>query len=121
VDAKGARLVARLVVPDDAQALVGLRRAERVRCACRPELGRCAGLVAPFSLRDADLGDRLSLSEWDLAEGAAEVAREVEGNDLVDDQAAVCGDLDDDVRARQREGLGGRVSGEDERRGNRRG
>ena len=104
-------------MPDDAQALVGLRRPERVRRTRRPELGRGAGLIAAVSLRNRDLGGRLAVVERDLAEGPAEVPQEVERDDLVDDQAPVGVDLDDDVRARQREGLGGCVSGEDERRG----
>jgi hypothetical protein len=102
-------------VPDDPQALVRLGRAKRARSARGAQLGRRPGFVARFPFRDDDVADRLAFPERDLPEGAREVAREVERDRLVDVEAPVLSDLDDDVRRRQREELGGCVSGKDER------
>jgi hypothetical protein len=71
------------------------------------------------SLGDADLVDGLALPQRDVAVGAAEVAVERERDVLGDGKAPVAPDLDDDVRARQRERLRGGVSGERERAQNR--
>ena len=115
MDAEASLLGLRPVVPDDPHALVGLGRPERAGLAGRPELRRGAGAVLDVVLRDRDLVDRLAVAERDLAEGAAVVTVEREGDHLVDDQRPVRRDPDDDVRGRQRERLRGGVPGERER------
>jgi hypothetical protein len=61
------------------------------------------------------LVDRLAVAQRDLPERAGELAVEGEREDLVDDQAAVACDLDDDVRLRDRERLRRRLARERER------
>jgi hypothetical protein len=68
------------------------------------------------ALRDRDLVECLALAQRHLPERAAEAADEVERDQLVDDEAAVTPDLDDDLCRREREGLRGGVPGERERR-----
>jgi hypothetical protein len=72
------------------------------------------------SLGDRDLVERLALPQGHLPERAAEAAEEVERDQLVDDEAAVALDLDDDLRRRECERLRGGVPGERERRQERR-
>ncbi len=102
-DREGAHLGARAVVPDDAQPLAGDRRAEGPRVAGRAELGGGAGPVGDLALRDRHAVDRLAAYDGDLAEAAAEVAREVVGDSLLDEERAVRGDPHGDVSRRQRE------------------
>jgi hypothetical protein len=103
-------------VPDDAHAFVRTRRPEAAGRVGALQLRAGPGRVLDVPLRDGDLVEPLAVAERDLAEGAAEVARELEGDQLVDEQAAVLGDLDRDVGGRQRERLRGGVPGERERR-----
>jgi hypothetical protein len=91
-----------------------------LRLVGAPELGAAAGTVEDVALGDRDLVEGLAVAERDVPVGAAEVADVREGDVLADDEAAVARDLDDDVRARQREGLRGSVAGEQERAGERR-
>jgi hypothetical protein len=92
-------------VPHDPEAGVRARRPEAVRGARRADLGRCARAVLDRPLEDGDLVDQLALAQRDLAEGAAEGAREREGDALVDDEGSVRADADDDVGAREVERL----------------
>ena len=116
VDPEAPRLRLRSVVPHDSHALVRPGRAERPGLARAAELRARAGAVGGVSLRDGDLVERLPVAERNLAEGAAEGAVELEHDHLVDEQAAVAGDLDRHVRRGQGERLRGGVPGERERR-----
>ena len=115
-DAEDALLGRRAVVPDDPHAVVPALDSVGAGRARTPELGAGARAVADVALRHRDLVDRLAVAERDVAVGAAEVAREGEGDALRDDETAVTTDLDDDVRPRQDERLRGGVAGERERR-----
>ena len=86
----------------------------------QPSSAHAPGRYATLSLRDGDLVERLAVAERNLAEGAAEGTVELEHDHLVDEQAAVAGDLDRDVRRGQGERLRGGVPGERERRQQRR-
>ncbi len=116
VNPEAPRLRFRPVVPHDPHALVGPGRAERPGLARAAELRARAGPVGDVSLRDGDLVERLAVAERHLAEGAAEGTVELEHDHLVDEQAAVPGDLDRHVRRGQGERLRGGVPGERERR-----
>ena len=116
VDPEAPRLRLRSVVPHDSHALVRPRRAERSGPVRALELRARAWAVRLLSLRDRDLVERLAVAERDLAERAGKGAVELKDDHLVDEQAAVAGDLDRHVRRGQGERLGGRVPGERERR-----
>jgi hypothetical protein len=118
VDAKASLLERSAVVPDNPNAVVCPRDAEPARLAGALQLGAGTGGVVHVSLRHFHLVERLSVAKRDLAICPAEVAGEVEGDQLVDDKAAVRRYLDGDVRGRQRERLCGGVPGERERREN---
>ena len=115
-DAEAAPLRRRSVVPDDPHAVLGLRRPVRARARRAAELRARSRPVGDVALGDRDLVERLPVLERDLAERAAEVTGEVERDRLVDRQAAVRRDLDDDVGRGKREGLRCGVPGERERR-----
>ena len=85
-----------------------------------PSSAQAPGLYGDVSLRDRHLVERLALAERNLPESAAEGTVELEGDHLVDEQAAVAGDLDRHVRRGQGERLRGGVPGERERREDRR-
>jgi hypothetical protein len=103
-------------VPDDPDAVVAPLDSVRPGRGAAAELGASARPVADVALRDRHLIEALALPERDVAIAAAEVAVECEGDVLGDDEAAVAGDLDDDVRPREGERLGVGVPGERERR-----
>ncbi len=103
------------VVPDDPHTVRQELRAERAGCARRPELGGGAGAVRAPVLADADLVDRLTVAQRDLAERAGEVAVEGERDRFVDDERPVL--LHHDVRPGVGEGEALRVrSGRDDQR-----
>ena len=89
VDVERALLRLRGVVPDDPHTVRQELRAERAGCARRPELGGGAGAVRAPVLADADLVDRLTVAQRDLAERAGEVAVEGERDRFVDDERPV--------------------------------
>ena len=107
-------------MPDDPDPVVALLDPVRPGRRAAAELGAPAGAVGDVALGDRDLIEALALAERDVAIAAAEVAVEREGDVLGDDEAAVAGDLDDDVRPREGERLGVGVPGERERRQQRR-
>ena len=84
-------------MPDDAQALVGPGRPERVRRAGAPELGRRTGPVPALALEDLDVVDPLTGPERNLAKRARERPVEEVPEPLLDEQRAVRLDLDRDV------------------------
>ena len=102
-------------MPDDADTVVRSRRPERPGRVGTTELGARARCVVHGSFRDRDVVERLPVVERHLAEGPAEVTDEVERDQLVDDEAAVAADLDDDLGGREREGFRGGVPGERKR------
>jgi hypothetical protein len=114
VDAKPARLRGGLVVPDDADALLRPCGPEGPGCIGALELRAAARPIGALALGNRDLVERLAVAERDLSKCAAEVAVELERDQLVDVQGAVTSDLDDDLGRRQRERLRGGVSGERE-------
>jgi hypothetical protein len=101
-------------VPDNADAILRPRRPERPGRVGALELRTRARPVCDLALRHRDLVECLALAQRDFAVRAAEVTVELERDQLVDVQAAVTGDLDDDLGRRQRERLRGGVSGERE-------
>ena len=103
-------------MPDDPGAVATLLDPVRPGRGAAAELGARAGAVGDVSLGDGDLVEALALAERDVAIAAAEVAVEGEGDVLRDDEPAVAGDLDDDVRPREGERLGVCVPGEPQRR-----
>jgi hypothetical protein len=116
VDAEGALLVARRVVPDDPETRIRLGSAVRPRCAARAELGGGSGAVGGARLEHRDLVDQLAVTEGDLAEAAGEATGEGVGDVLVDEERPVGLHPHDDVGGGEREGLRGRVAGEREGR-----
>ena len=103
-------------MPDDPQPVPEAFDAVGAGRVGAAELCTAPGPVLNIPLRDADLVDALAVAQRDVPVRAAEVAVERKGDVLGDDDASVARDLDDDVRPRKRERLGGGVSGERERR-----
>ncbi len=90
------------VVPDDPHALRARLDAVRAGHAEAPELGARPGDVVIASFGDADVVDRLSRAERDVAVRAAEVAREVERDLLAHEERPVRLDLHGDVGVGER-------------------
>ena len=103
-------------MPDDPGAAFAPFDPVRPGRGAAAELCAPAGAVGDVSLGDRDLVEALAVAERDVAIAAAEVAVESEADVLRDDESAVTGDLDDDVRPREGERLGVGVPGERERR-----
>jgi hypothetical protein len=93
-------------VPDDPHRVAALGDAEGPGGAGRPELRGRSGAIRLAALGHGDRVHRLALAHGHVAVGALEVAREDERDRLLDEDAAVGGDGDGDIRALEREGLG---------------
>ena len=115
-DDERPRLGRGAVVPDDPHRVADRCDAERPGSARRAELRGGAGTVRLAALRHRDRVHRLALANGHVAVGALERPVEGERDRLLDEDAAVGGDGDRDVRALERERLGGRLAGRRERR-----